>query len=303
MIPALVKPAPHLNHVSAEGNRSDSLMAELKPARYSVSPLIEAIAVAFVIILATFSTTYFIYDRAIAAQSAEIRQGLLRTAQVAASIVDPEIHSSFKSAEDEHTERYEKALAPLIKMQKSDPQIAYLYTAIKKGDAYYFIFDVTPTIKGEEDSAVDVMQLYDDASENLAFLRAFETGKPTTSDVPYTDQFGRFISGYVPLLDDSGVMYGILGMDIDIKDYESRLAPIQRATTRAFVAGFFIAFLMASAIWFLRNFISVMNKKRLRLYDLLVLALSRQVSEARGEDLPASAAANTQRSATSVRHE
>jgi hypothetical protein len=268
----------------AVDSKPDSVMAELKPARYSVSPLIEAIAVASVILLATFSTTFFIYDRAVAAQEAEIRQGLLRTAHVAASIIDPEIHKSLTRAEDEQTERYQKALAPLVKMQNSDPQIAYLYTAVRKGDSYHFIFDTTPTSEGEDDTSVDVMQVYDDAPENLAFLRAFETEKPSTSDEPYTDEFGRFISGYVPLKNADGTMYGVLGMDIDIKDYEARLAPIRRATTRAFVAGFFIAILMASAVWFLRNFISVMNKKRLRLYDLLALTLSRHVNDSRGDD-------------------
>jgi|GEM_PF-305842 len=285
-----------------EVHKTDSVMEELKPARYRVSPLIEAIAVASVIVLATFSTTYFIYDRAVAAQAAEIRQGLLRTAQVAASIIDPDIHQSLKSAEDEQTERYQKALAPLVRMQNSDPQIAYLYTAIRKGNAYHFIFDTTPTSEGEDDSSVDVMQVYDDAPQNLAFLRAFETEKPTTSDRPYTDQYGRFISGYVPLRDSSGVMYGILGMDIDIKDYENRLAPIRRATTRAFVAGFFIAFLMASAVWFLRNFILVMNKKRLRLYDLLALTLSRHGNELRAENAPLPPTV-TQRNTTVVPHD
>jgi hypothetical protein len=119
------------------------------------------------------------------------------------------------------------------------------------------------------------MQIYDDASGNAAFLRAFETQKPTTSDEPYSDEFGRFISGYVPLLDAKGQFYGVLGMDIDIKDYEGRLAPIRRATTRAFVAGFFVAFLMAAAVWFLRNFISVLNAKRLRVFEMLVLSIKR----------------------------
>ena len=280
-----------------ETGTADSVMAELKPARYRVNPLLEAIAVAVVIILATFSTTYFIYDRAVAAQEAEIRQGLFRTAQVAASVIDPELHQTFTQAGDEQSENYQQALAPLVKMQASDPQIAYLYTAIRKGGDYHFIFDTTPTSEGEADSSVDVMQIYEDAPKNLAFLRAFETEKPTTSDQPYTDKFGRFISGYVPLRDASGKMIAVLGMDIDIKDYDARLAPIRRATTRAFVAGFFVAFLMAAAVWFLRNFISVMNKKRLRLFDLLLnfrleTNPARHVAEQRAEDGSADKARN-----------
>ncbi len=251
-------------------------MIELRPARYKIRPFAEAIAVAIVIIIATVSTTYFIYARALYAQEAEIRQGLLRTAHVAASIIDPKVHQSIHLASDESTERYQNSLAPLVRMQQSDSQIAYLYTAIKKGENYYFIFDTTPTPTDPnvEDTSVAVMQMYTDAHENAAFLRAFATQKPTTSDESYTDEYGKFISGYVPLMDDNGVVYGILGMDIDVRDYEARLLPIRRATTRAYVAGFFVAFLMASAIWFLRNFIFVLNRKRLHLFDLLKLTIT-----------------------------
>lgn len=261
------------------------LLDEIRPARYHIHPFQEAVAVALVIILATFSTTYFIYERALHAQEAEIRQGLLRTAHVAASIIDPQTHQSFTSAEEEQSKRYQKALAPLVRMQQSDPQIAYLYTAIQRGDKYHFIFDVTPTPSDpkEEDNSVALMQIYDDALENKAFIRAFATQKPTTSDQPYTDEYGRFISGFVPLRDEAGKFYGVLGMDIDIKVYEARLEPIRRATTRAFVAAFFVAFLMASAVWFLRNFIFVVNGKRVALYEMLKLELQRRKSELKQE--------------------
>jgi hypothetical protein len=282
------------------GLSENTLLHELRPARYQVRPLLEALTVALVIVIATCSTTYFIYARALFAQEAEIRQGLLRTAHVAASIIDPDLHQSITQASDESSARYQQALAPLTRMQRSDPQIAYLYTAVKIGNQYHFIFDTTPgpSKPGEVDKSVAVMQVYDDAPDNLAFLRAFETQKPTTSDEPYSDEYGRFISGYVPLKDANGQFYGILGMDIDIKDYEARLAPIRRATTRAFVAGFFVAFLMASAVWFLRNFIFILNKKRLRLFDMLSLNLARSVSTVPEAQAKLTAAATTAAGAT-----
>ena len=273
-----------MTEASANAPDKVPLLEQIRPARYHIHPFQEAVAVAIVIILATFSTTYFIYERALHAQEAEIRQGLLRTAHVAASIIDAKTHQSFTKAQDEQTERYQAALAPLVRMQQSDPQIAYLYTAVQRGDKYHFIFDVTPTNPNEEeDTSVQVMQVYDDAPENKAFIRAFATQKPTTSDQPYTDEYGRFISGFVPLRDADGNFYGILGMDIDIKVYEARLAPIRRATTRAFVAAFFVAFLMASAVWFLRNFIFVVNDKRVALFEMLKMELQRRKAERKQE--------------------
>ena len=51
------------------------------------------------------------------------------------------------------------------------------------------------------------------------------------------------------------------------KNYFERLAPIKRATTRTMVAGFFIAFLIASLVWFTRNFGMKINDKRLKIIE------------------------------------
>ena len=268
----------------SESAFKNTSIEELAPVNYRIHPLLEALLVGAAILIATLSSSYFIYLRALHAQEGEIRQGLLRTARVAATVIDPLVHQSFSGPQDEPAAPYQAALAPLVAMKNSDPQIAYLYTAVLRGGKVYFIFDVTPTpanacpldaqgesIESEQcetDTSVGVMQQYDDAPENLAMMQAFKTQEPGTSVEAYTDQYGTFISGFVPLLDAQGKFYGLLGMDIDIKDYNARLAPIKRATTRALVTGFFIAFLMASSIWFLRNFILVLNDRRAALYFL-----------------------------------
>jgi hypothetical protein len=264
---------------------SKRLIDEVAPVNYAVHPWLEAILVALAILVATTSTSYFIYLRALAAQEGEIRQGLLRTANVAATIIDPIAHQSYRSPEEELGETYKRTLQPLFKMQQSDPQIAYLYTAVQEVDGTVrFIYDVTPSPENpcaldaqekpiikdgcEEDTSVGLLEVYD-ASENEAMLKAFRERVPTTSDDAYTDAFGEFISGYVPLFDEAGKFYGILGMDIDIKDYKARLKPIKRATNRALVTGFFIAFITGSVVWFLRNFIAVLNRRRHVLFRML----------------------------------
>lgn len=279
------------------------LIDELTPVEYRVRPLVEAVMVGLVILMATLTTSYFIYLRALVAQEGEIRQGLLRTAHVAATIIDPTLHQSYRSPEEEQTPAYQAALAPLVKMKESDRQIAYLYTAIRDPDGTVrFVYDVTPTpdkpcavdaadrpivVDGcEEDTSVGLLQVYEDAPENLAMLRAFDTRAVSTSDEPYTDQYGTFISGYVPLFDANGTFYGVLGMDIDIKDYLARLKPIKRATDRALVTGFFISFITASVVWFLRNFIRVLNRRRFVLFEKLKRMVMRE-SPRRSRGTPA----------------
>lgn len=269
------------------------LIDELTPVEYRVRPLVEAALVGLVILLATLTTSYFIYLRALVAQEGEIRQGLLRTAHVTATVIDPELHQRWRSPEEESSPEYQAALAPLVAMKQSDDQIAYLYTAIRDPDGTVrFVYDVTPSPARpcevgadeqpivrdgcEEDTSVGLLQVYEDAPQNEAMLRAFETQQETTSDEPYTDQYGTFISGYVPLKDADGRFYGLLGMDIDIQDYLARLKPIKRATDRALVTGFFIAFITASVVWFLRNFIRILNRRRFVLFEKLRRMLLRE---------------------------
>lgn len=260
------------------------LLEAVRPAQYRIKPLLEAALVGVAILLATLTTSYFIYLRALNAQEGEIRQGLLRTAHVAASIIDPDLHQSYTSPDEESSERYQQALAPLVAMKASDPQIAYLYTAIQKPDGkIHFIYDVTPSpdqpcerdagdqpiLDGEctPDDSVGLLEHYATQDSNAAILKAFATRRDATSDEPYTDEYCTCISGYVPLLDRQGQFYGVLGMDIDISDYNARLKPIKRATNRALVTGYFIAFITASVVWFLRNFIGILNRRREVMYE------------------------------------
>ncbi len=245
-----------------------------QPHDYRVRPLLEAISIALMILIASFSTIYFIYDRALEAQKAEIRQGLLRSAKMAASLVDANAHQSFIAPDMQHSAAFQAALKPLVEMQRSDPQIAYLYTLIKRVDKsgkenYHFVFDTTQSADtyAETEDPVNLLQIYEDAAENAAFLKSYASEDLATSDDSYTDEFGTFISGYVPLKDANGKQYAVLGMDIDVKDYEARLQPIRRATVRALVAAFFVAFLMGSSIWFLRNFIARLNQHRMQLFN------------------------------------
>lgn len=245
---------------------SDELLNEFDPPQYRVHPVIEAVVVALAVMIAVMGTVGFIYTHAERAQADEIRQGLVRTARVVASLIDPELHKSFVSPEQEESPEYQAIDRIMLGVLKSDPQIAYLYTAVKKGDEVYFILDPTPkpTDPDEEDKSVNLWDKYEDANPEI--LQALETKEIVTSPEPYTDEWGTFISSYVPLFDANGEFYAVLGMDIEVSEYLRRLEPIRRATTRAMVAGFFVSFMIASIVWFLRGFLMRVNARRIALH-------------------------------------
>ncbi|WP_395787315.1 hypothetical protein [Aquimonas sp.] len=256
------KPRPDAN---AYADSAAALLAEHAPGTYRIRPLLEALIVFVALMLATFITVGFIYQRALVAQKQEIRQGLLRTANVLSTLVDADLHRRFDSAEQESAPEFIAQEQMLIRARKADPQIAFLYTAVLKGDAVLFVLDATPQpAEGEDDTRVALLEPYPDPPAEI--VTALREQTTTASDEPYTDEWGTFVSAYVPLLDEAGQFYAVLGLDLDVSDYLDRLEPIERATQRALVTAFFIAFLTAAAVWFLRRFILELHRRRNALY-------------------------------------
>jgi hypothetical protein len=236
---------------------------------YRIYPLQEAIVIGFCVFVAIISTTFFIYHYALGAQQGEIKEGLLRTAKVVSNFIDGDIHEDLAEGQ-ESTLEYKKAITPLEKTLKADDSIEYLYTAILKDEKVYFILDGTPFGDADGDGVEDkalIMDEYAEASSDI--IRSLKNQEIVISDTPYTDRWGSFLSAYIPLYDTNGEFIAVLGIDIEASKYFARLEPIKRATTRTMVIGFFISFMVASIVWFTRNFGLKINNKRKELIDEL----------------------------------
>jgi hypothetical protein len=140
-----------------------------------------------------------------------------------------------------------------------------LYTVILENDTAYFVLDPTPEGDADNDGVDDkahIMEEYTDAPDEL--LMALRNQSHETSE-PYTDDWGQFVTSYIPFYDSAGEFVGVLGIDITAEMYQQRTQPIFRATVRTMVASFFIAFMVGSLVWFMRNFAKIINAKRNRL--------------------------------------
>jgi hypothetical protein len=231
---------------------------------YRIFPLTEAMIIGLGVFFAIFVTTYFIYHYSLNALKEEIKEGLVRSAKIVASTIDGNAHKQFTHTDQEQESLYINAIRPFEKALQADSSIKFLYTVILKDDQVYFILDATPEGDADGDGVNDkahIMDAYPEASIDV--ITALKEGRVVVSEEPYTDRWGSFISGFIPFYTSSGEMAGVLGIDIEAKNYFARLAPIKRATVRTMVAGFFIAFIIASLVWFTRNFGKVINRKRL----------------------------------------
>jgi len=249
---------------------SKQMISDATVPDYRFRPLTEAVIAGLMIFMAITITTVFIHYYAIEALKHEIRDGLARTTAVLAANIDGDLHQTFHSPEQEHTAAYQKAIMPLRKTVQFDSSIAYAYTLVLMGDQVNFILDPTDSGDFDGDGIDDkahIMQPFKSPTpEMIASLR---NQQAITETQPYRDMWGSFISGYAPIYNSAGTCVGVVGLDIKADAYYDRLQPITRATIRALVTGFFIAFLVASSVWFLRNFSKTINSSRLKIYKEL----------------------------------
>lgn len=262
---------------------------EHKVQSYRIYPVAEGIVAGMIIFLAVLVSSYFIYLRGFEAQKGEIREGILRTAGVIATMIDGDKHKTFLSSAQENDPDYQQALDPLRKALFASEDIKFLYTNVIRDGKAYFVLNPSPQDDndkdGKPDRAPQLMDPYYDASETL--MAALRDQKPTVSDEPYTDQWGSFMSAYVPFYDSQKQFVGTLGIDLEVSNYKARLEPIKRATMRAMVTGFFLSFLTGVTVWFIRRFAGEINESRKRIMGDLedAVQVARNAAKAKSEFL------------------
>jgi len=104
---------------------------------------------------------------------------------------------------------------------------------------------------------------YEDAPPEL--MEAYKSGNFTITKTPYTDEYGTFVSGYLPVVSYSGTTAGVLGLDLDlsyIQSIEDR-AVISFALTLIIILGIAVIISLNAAASITRPIIEVANAANL----------------------------------------
>lgn len=213
--------------------------------RREIAPWIQGAVVAFAVALSFSAIIWTIYWWSQNALISEINKGLVRTAGIAARSIDPELHRKFTRPEQRDTPDYRSAARPLADILIADPDIAYVWTAVRIAGRVYFILD------GSEppEPQVGVMEEYSDPPADL--LAAFATDDGIVSK-PYTDEWGTFVSAYMPFKNGQGVV-GVVGVSLTMTNYFERLHRIRNGSLFGAAIGFTIAVIMGISVWFNRK--------------------------------------------------
>ena len=91
----------------------------------------------------------------------------------------------------------------------------YIYYLNLDKDRFYFVFDTDDiALFNDPDVVSKLFKTYDDAPEEA--MEAWTQKIFTVTKKPYSDEWGTFISGFYPLLNNSGQIVGLLGLDYNV---------------------------------------------------------------------------------------
>ncbi len=149
-------------------------------------------------------------------QDQSLRAGLLTKASIAESGISAgQVASLGGSATDLMSPEYLELKGQLGKIRASDPEIRFAYVMGQREDGAIFIY-----ADSEPPKSADYSPPGQEYTEAPTVIRSvFATGNKA-DEGPYTDRWGTWISGFIPVTDPStGRVIAVFGMDVDAQNW------------------------------------------------------------------------------------
>jgi len=140
-------------------------------------------------------------------QGGNVQDKLISVATVISSKIDGEEFAQIKTGEEE-TPRFVHIRDQPRHTRLATPDIPYVYTMRKNGDTVEFVVDGD---YGYEPDSARIGDVYPQAAPGL--ILGFRS--PTVNRDFTTDEWGTVLSGFSPIRDHSGTVFGIVCVDMD----------------------------------------------------------------------------------------
>lgn len=193
----------------------------------------------------------------------ELKERLRSLAATSSLLFDARDLAKLHTARDADLPVYEKTVLMLDAIRSQNPDIRFAYILRPTDDPTFFSFVAdadslhpsTPyDLNGDgvinnQDTQTPPGTAYD-VTSTPAIPQALNG--PSTTDKPYTDQWGTYMSGFAPIKDSSGKTVAVVGFDIDYTRFndlvQSAFSPI--VILLLITAGIAIAaYLITSVAW------------------------------------------------------
>jgi len=177
----------------------------------------------------------------------EIRSHVREIGQIAASVVDGDLHRELLDPANYSDELYARALKPLVRLHSADPGIFYLYTMVDRDGVTYFVLDTATSAELRTDHKLrpsaymerfDLRKEYEDD-----WLQQIAAGKTYVTPTFEQDDYGNFLTAHAPIYDSKGHYSGFVGVDFDLQYYFA-----QEARFRAIAIGSLVTALIVALV-------------------------------------------------------
>jgi PAS domain S-box-containing protein len=195
---------------------------------------------------------YYVYVNAEKALIEDVQIYLMGIAKTAAGITNGDAHQTITAPEHQNSPAYRKVKKPYLQMLQANPDLAYIYTVVLRGETLHFIIDAEAPKSGQKVETAKVMEEYTDYTPTM--LRALKDRRAHVDSQPYTDRWGTFLSAYVPIYTSNKEFIGIVGADMRLDTYQEKLLRVKETLYKVIFAGFLLSLALGVAAW--------INKKR-----------------------------------------
>jgi diguanylate cyclase (GGDEF)-like protein len=182
-----------------------------------------------------------------------LRSHVGQIGQLAASVVDGDLHRQLLDPSNYSNELYARALEPLVRFHSANSDLFYVYTMTVENHVPHFVLDTASSPKlrtSHRLRASGYMEPFSLRKEyEDGWLDQIASGKTYVTPNYEHDDYGYFLTAHVPIYDGQGRFSGFVGVDFDMQYYlaeESRFRVIEVASlTVAALASLLIGYLVA----------------------------------------------------------
>jgi diguanylate cyclase (GGDEF)-like protein len=177
-----------------------------------------------------------------------LRSHVAEISQLAASVVDGDLHRQLLDPANYTPELYARTLEPLVRFHSAAPQIFYVYTMVERDGRSYFVVDTAASEDLQttrELRASKYMEPFEllDTEPDPDWLQRIAAGETYVYPDFQHDVYGYFLSGHSPIFDSEGRYSGFVGVDFDSQYYLE-----QESSFRAISVGTIAAALMCALL-------------------------------------------------------
>lgn len=213
-----------------------------------INPSRDALLAAIIFLCATFVSVFGVTLSASHAVLKEYQDRIIFAGNLISLKADGEVYKRIYLPQHKNNFDYRLFQSPFYDIIKANPSIASIYTVKMIGDTPHIVTDLagqsTPDDAVRDDQA-DVMEPY---LEDIPKMReALIKEKMTIEDKVTSDEWGSTISGYFPLRDKKGTFLGIIGIDVDAKDFVDHIEQLWLS----FAVGSTISLILSVVVYFL----------------------------------------------------